>query len=232
MSTDLTTLALPDGEVVTEPPVLAEYRLNPYTQETAAEGQLIAVVFATSVADVQATLQFATTHHIPVMTQGARTSIANGAAGLDGSILLNLSRLNHIVALQPENQTAVVEAGVLNGDLDQAAREVGYFYAPDPGSKPISTIGGNIATNAGGMASLKYGTTRENVLGLKVVLADGRLLELGGATFKNNASYDLTDLFIGSEGTLGVVVEATVRLRPIPFGDTVTGLATFRMCTH
>ena len=227
MSTDLTTLALPDGEVVTEPPVLAEYRLNPYTQETAAEGQPIAVVFATSVADVQATLQFATTHHIPIVTQGARTSIANGAAGLDGSILLNLSRLNHIVALQPENQTAVVEAGVLNGDLDQAARKVGYFYAPDPGSKPISTIGGNIATNAGGMASLKYGTTRENVLGLKVVLADGRLLELGGATFKNNASYDLTDLFIGSEGTLGVVVEATVRLRPIPFGDTVTGLATF-----
>jgi FAD/FMN-containing dehydrogenases len=111
MSTDLTTLVLPDGELVTEPPVLAEYRLNPYTQETAAEGQPIAVVFATSVADVQATLQFATAHHIPVVTQGARTSISNGAAGLDGSILLNLSRLNHIVALQPENQTAVVEAG-------------------------------------------------------------------------------------------------------------------------
>ena len=128
MSTDLTTLVLPDGELVTEPPVLAEYRLNPYTQETAAEGQPIAVVFATSVADVQATLQFATAHHIPVVTQGARTSISNGAAGLDGSILLNLSRLNHIVALQPENQTAVVEAGVLNGDLDQAAREVGYLF--------------------------------------------------------------------------------------------------------
>ena len=111
MSTDLTTLVLPDGELVTEPPVLAEYRLNPYTQETAAEGHPIAVVFATSVADVQATLQFATAHHIPVVTQGARTSISNGAAGLDGSILLNLSRLNHIVALQPENQTAVVEAG-------------------------------------------------------------------------------------------------------------------------
>lgn len=227
MSMNLAALEIPTGEIVTYQAVLNEYRLNPYTQEESAEGWPIAIVFAESVDDVQATLRFATEHGIPVVTQGARTSIANGSSGIDDSILLNLSRLNRILKLEPENQLAVVEPGVLNGDLDRAAREQGFFYAPDPGSKPISTIGGNIATNAGGMATLKYGTTRENVLGMKVVMADGRLLEVGGAPFKNNAGYDLTDLFIGSEGTLGVVVEATVRLRPVPFGDTVTGIATF-----
>lgn len=117
---------------------------------------------------------------------------------------------------------------MVNGDLDQAARKEGLFYAPDPASKPMSGIGGNIATNAGGLSGVRYGATRDNVLGLKVVLADGRVLDLGGKTTKQAFGYDLTQLFVGSEGTLGVIVEATVKLMPIPLGKSLMGLAFFK----
>lgn len=226
-TTNFASLQLPDGEIALDEQTRATYGVNDYTQEITTKVMPDAVVFATTIADVQATVKFAATHQIAVVPQGAKTSIVNSAAALTGSLVLNLSHMNKILAIDPKDQVAVVQPGVLNGDLDTQARQVGYFYAPDPGSKPISSIGGNIATNAGGMSSLKYGTTKQSVLGLKVVLANGELLTLGGKTFKNNAAYDLTDLMIGSEGTLGIIVEATVRLLPIALGQPVTGLATF-----
>ncbi|KLD59392.1 hypothetical protein WP50_18760, partial [Lactiplantibacillus plantarum] len=118
---------------------------------------------------------------------------------------------------------AVIEPGVVNGDLDKEARKQGMFYAPDPGSKPISGIGGNVATNAGGMSTVKYGATKDNVLGVKVVLADGREVKLGGRTLKQAFGYDLTQLMIGSEGTLGIITEVIVKLLPIPLGTPPAG---------
>ncbi len=224
---DITLLNLPNGEVNTEESVLDKYGYDEWTQEETSRTLPRAVVFAESIADVQAVLRFASEHQIAVVTQGSRTSIVNGSSALSDSIILSLARMNHIIDIQIENQLAIVEPGVLNGTLDEAARKFDYFYAPDPGSKPISTIGGNVATNAGGMSSLKYGTTKQAVLALKVVLASGELIEVGAPVLKNTAAYNLLDLFVGSEGTLGVIVEITVRLLPIPYGASVTGLATF-----
>lgn len=224
---DITLLDLPNGEVNTEESVLDKYGYDEWTQEETSRTLPRAVVFAESIADVQAVLRFASEHQIAVVTQGSRTSIVNGSSALSDGIILSLARMNHILDIQIENQLAIVEPGVLNGALDEAARKFDYFYAPDPGSKPISTIGGNVATNAGGMSSLKYGTTKQAVLALKVVLANGELIEVGAPVLKNTAAYSLLDLFVGSEGTLGVIVEITVRLLPIPYGASVTGLATF-----
>lgn len=224
---DITLLDLPNGEVNTEESVLDKYGYDEWTQEETSRTLPRAVVFAESIADVQAVLRFASEHQIAVVTQGSRTSIVNGSSALSDGIILSLARMNHIIDIQIENQLAIVEPGVLNGTLDEAARKFDYFYAPDPGSKPISTIGGNVATNAGGMSSLKYGTTKQAVLALKVVLASGELIEVGAPVLKNTAAYNLLDLFVGSEGTLGVIVEITVRLLPIPYGASVTGLATF-----
>ncbi len=224
---DITLLDLPNGEVTTEESVLDKYGYDEWTQEETSRTLPRAVVFSESIADVQAVLRFASEHQIAVVTQGSRTSIVNGSSALSDGIILSLARMNHIVDIQIENQLAIVEPGVLNGTLDEAARKFDYFYAPDPGSKPISTIGGNVATNAGGMSSLKYGTTKQAVLALKVVLASGELIEVGAPVLKNTAAYNLLDLFVGSEGTLGVIVEITVRLLPIPYGASVTGLATF-----
>ena len=130
---------------------------------------------------------------------------------------MDLSRMNRILRIDPIEMIAVVEPGVLNAAVNAAAAEHGLFYAPDPASTAICSIGGNIATNAGGMWCAKYGVTRESVLGLRVVLADGRILRTGRNTIKGVTGYDLNALFIGSEGTLGIVVEATLRLRPRPF---------------
>ena len=226
-TTNFSSLQLPDGEIALDEQTLKKYGANNFTQEITTEVLPDAVVFAETIADVQATVRFAAANHIAVVPQGAKTSIVNSAAGLSGSLILNLSRMNHILSIEPENQVAVVEPGVLNGDLDAETRKVGYFFSPDPGSKRISSVGGNIATNAGGMSSVKYGTTKQSVLGLKVVLANGELVTVGGKTFKNNAAYDLTDLLVGSEGTLGIIVEAIVHIIPIPSGNSITGLATF-----
>lgn len=120
-------------------------------------------------------------YHIPVIPQSADTSTVIGADGIDGSIILSTIRMNKIQEISKGDFLAVVQPGVINGDLDKAAREQGMFYAPDPGSKPISSIGGNVATNAGGMSSVKYGVTKDSILGLKVVLADGREIKVGAA---------------------------------------------------
>jgi glycolate oxidase len=181
-----------------------------------------AVVTPRTISEVQATMRFAHEHAIAVVTRGAGTGLAGGAIASAGEIVLSTVRLNEIVEISTIDELAVVGAGVLNGDLNDAARPLGYWFAPDPASRAISTIGGNIATNAGGLLCAKYGVTREAVLGLTVVLADGRLLELGRRTVKGVTGLDLTALMVGSEGTLGVIVQATVRLRPLPHGTLST----------
>lgn len=181
-----------------------------------AESLPDAVVVAHSVDDVVRTMRAATAHRVPIVVRGAGTGLAGGCVARAGEVVLDMSQLRRILSLDPLEQFAVVEPGVLNAEVEAAAAEHGLFYAPDPASTAICSIGGNIATNAGGMRCAKYGVTRESVLGLTVVLADGRILKTGGLTIKGVTGYDLNALFIGSEGTLGVVVEAALRLRPAP----------------
>jgi len=187
----------------------------------------LAVVHATSVDEVQAVMRIAHATGTPVVPRGAGTGLAGGAIASPGAIVLDVSRMNRILEISEADELAVVEPGVLNGDLNDALTPLGLWFAPDPASRAISSIGGNIATNAGGLLCAKYGVTREAVLGLAVVLADGRMLRTGHRTVKGVTGYDLTALLTGSEGTLGVIVEATVRLRPIARGEVVTVAAAF-----
>jgi glycolate oxidase len=180
------------------------------------DGHPAAVVFPDDAAGVRRVLRLAHDARVPVVPRGAGTGLSGGAAAGAGTIVLDLSRMRRIVAVSSDDGTAVVELGVITADLDRAAGAYGLRYAPDPASAAISTIGGNIATNAGGLRCAKYGVTRDSVLGLDVVLADGRQISTGTATFKGVAGYDLTRLFVGSEGTLGVIVRATLRLHAIP----------------
>jgi len=185
----------------------------------------LAVVRARDVPQVQDVLAWADARGVPVVPRGAGSGLAGGAVA-NGALVLDVAGLDRIVSIDPVDEVAVVEPGVVTADLDAAAAEHGLLYAPDPASAGFSTIGGNIATNAGGMRCVKYGVTRDAVLGLDVVLADGRLVRTGRATLKGVVGYDLTGLFVGSEGTLGVVVGATLRLRPRPVGQ-ATALATY-----
>lgn len=175
-----------------------------------------AVVFAESTADVSAVLAFAHQQKIPVTTRGAGVGYVGGCVPVMGGIVLSVMRMNRILGMHPEDGVAIVQPGVITRDLQNAARAVGWEYPPDPASLKECSIGGNIATNAGGPRCLKYGVTRSYVLGLEVVLADGRVLRTGGRLHKNKTGFDLIGLFTGSEGLLGVVTEATVRLIPKP----------------
>jgi len=176
----------------------------------------VAVAYAESVTQVQAIMRLCTVHQMPVITRGAGTGVSGAVHVLGPCLVLNLSRMNRILEIKPQDEVAVIEPGVINKDLNDAAAEFGLMYAPDPASYRMSTLGGNIATNAGGLRCAKYGVTRESVLSLDVVLSDGRLITVGAKTFKGVAGYDLTSLFVGSEGTLGIVVRAVLRLRYLP----------------
>ncbi|MEO6532082.1 MAG: FAD-linked oxidase C-terminal domain-containing protein [Pseudolysinimonas sp.] len=187
----------------------------------------LAVIEATTVEHVQSTMRFATANQVPVVPRGAGTGLAGAAIGGEGELVLSTRGMDRILEVSVDDELAVVEPGVLNGDLNAQLADRGLWWAPDPASKAISTIGGNIATNAGGLLCAKYGVTREAVLGLKVVLSDGRLISMGHRTVKGVTGYDLTALMIGSEGTLGVVVEATLKLRPLPRGTVATISASF-----
>ncbi len=187
----------------------------------------LAVVHARSVDDVRATLRIANDCGVPVVTRGAGTGLAGGAIAGAGEIVLSTLAMSEIVSVSVDDEVAVVQPGVINADLNRHLEQYGLWWAPDPASKEISTVGGNIATNAGGLRCVKYGVTREAVLGLRVVLADGRELVLGHRTVKGVTGLDLTALMIGSEGTLGVIVEATLRLQPRPVGPVATIAAWF-----
>jgi glycolate oxidase len=175
-----------------------------------------AVVFPGSAEEVCSIMQLANEISFPVIPRGAGTGMTGGALPVEGGLILAMSRLNRIIEIDRENQVAVVEPGVITGQFQAAVREEGLFYPPDPASRDFCTIGGNVAECSGGPSAVKYGVTRDYVLGLEVVLPDGRLTHTGVRTAKGVVGYDLTRLFIGSEGTLGVVTKIIVKLLALP----------------
>ncbi|WP_137144507.1 FAD-binding oxidoreductase [Mycolicibacterium sp. CR10] len=203
--------ALPDGTVVTDPDILESYR-----QDRAADpnaGTPMAVVRPRRTEEVQAVLRWATAHRIAVVPRGMGTGLSGGATALDGGIVLSTEKMRDIT-VDPVTRTAVAQPGLLNAEVKKAVAEYGMWYPPDPSSFEICSIGGNIATNAGGLCCVKYGVTSDYVLGVQVVLADGTAVRLGGPRLKDVAGLSLTKLFVGSEGTLGVVTEVTLKLLP------------------
>lgn len=223
--TDLAGLAaeLGEGVLVTDPDILGSYR-HDRAMDPAA-GTPLAVVRPTSTDEVQAVLRWASTHRVAVIPRGAGSGLSGGATAVDGAIVLSTEKMRQI-AVDPVTRTAVVQPGLLNAEVKKAVAEYGLWYPPDPSSYEICSIGGNVATNAGGLCCVKYGVTTDYVLGLQVVLADGTAVRLGGPRLKDVAGLSLTKLFVGSEGTLGVVTEVTLRLLP-PQPTTATVVATF-----
>jgi glycolate dehydrogenase FAD-linked subunit len=175
-----------------------------------------AAVWAETAQQVSAILKLASAHKIPVTPRGAGTGLSGVTVPLLGGIVLDLSKMNKILKISIEDRLAMVQPGVVYAALDEALRPYGFFYPPDPASSKVATLGGNVATNAGGVKGAKYGTTRDYVLGLEVVLADGTILRPGGGVMKCSSGYDLVRLFVGSEGTLGVVTEITLKINPRP----------------
>lgn len=206
--------ALPADAVVVEPATLENHRRD--RADLCPAGTPLALVRPRTTEQVQVAMRWATRHRVPVVPQGARTGLSGGANAVDGCLLLSLARMDAIVEIDPVDQVAVVQPGVVNATLSRAALDAGLFYPPDPSSWEESTIGGNLATNAGGLCCVKYGVTSDFVRGIEVVLADGEVLRTGRRTVKGVAGYDLTKLLVGSEGTLGIITQATLSLHPAP----------------
>jgi glycolate oxidase len=226
MSTDVLSsliAELPEGVVVTDPDILESYR-----QDRAADpgaGTPLAVVRPRRTEEVQAVMRWATANKIAVVPRGMGTGLSGGATALNGGIVLSTEKMRDIT-VDPVTRTAVAQPGLLNAEVKKSVAEYGLWYPPDPSSFEICSIGGNIATNAGGLCCVKYGVTTDYVLGLQVVLADGTVVRLGGPRLKDVAGLSLTKLFVGSEGTLGVITEVTLRLLP-PQHVACTVVATF-----
>ncbi|MGV0633376.1 FAD-linked oxidase C-terminal domain-containing protein [Mycolicibacillus trivialis] len=226
MSADVLTdlvASLPERMVVTDPAILAGYRQDRAADPSA--GMPLAVVRPQRTEEVQIVLRWAAAHKVPVVTRGAGTGLSGGATALDGGIVLSTEKMREIT-IDPVTRVAVCQPGLFNAEVKQAAAEHGLWYPPDPSSFEICSIGGNIATNAGGLCCVKYGVTTDYVLGLQVVLADGTAVRLGGPRLKDVAGLSLTKLFVGSEGTLGVITEVTLRLLPAQHPASVV-VATF-----
>ncbi len=186
-----------------------------------------AVVFAESAADVSAVMSLSARHKIPVTVRGGGVGYVGGCVPINGGIVLAMERMNRILEINPADGVAVVQPGVITGELQDEVRKLGWYYPPDPASLRECSLGGNVATNAGGPRCLKYGVTRHYVLGLEVVLPNGSIINAGGRCHKNRQGFDLTSLFVGSEGMLGIVTEITLRLIPHPQARAIVG-ATFR----
>jgi glycolate oxidase len=201
-----------DKWVLTSPEDLICYSYDGTFHESLPE----AVVSPASTGEVSAILALCNRERVPVIARGMASGLAAATIPVDGGLILNLVRMNRILELDRANMMVTVEAGVITAELQDYVEKLGLFYPPDPSSIKHSTIGGNIACNAGGPRCLKYGITGDYIMGLEVVLADGRVFRTGGKAIKNVTGYDLTSLFIGSEGTLGVVTEATLRLVALP----------------
>ncbi|MGI8768032.1 MAG: FAD-binding oxidoreductase [Propionibacteriaceae bacterium] len=204
---------LPAGTVVTEPATLENYRYD-WTRAPGA-GTPVAVCRPSDAAGVQTVMRWAAENKVPVVPRGAGTGLSGGSSAIDGCVVLSLERMTAIT-IDPSTRTAVVEPGAINIDVKKAAAAQGLWYPPDPSSFEICSIGGNLATNAGGLCCVKYGVTTDYVLGMDVVLADGTLVSLGGPRVKDVAGLSLTKLFVGSEGLLGVITRAVLRLVPQP----------------
>ncbi len=203
--------ALPDGVVVTDPDKVEKYRWD--RSQDPDTGTPAAVVRAEDSEQVQTAVRWAAAHGVPVVPRGAGSGLSGGSSAVDGGIVLSLERMTD-VEIDPACQVAVVEPGAFNADVKAAAAEHGLWYPPDPSSYEFCSIGGNVATNAGGLCCVKYGVTADYVLGLDVVLADGTLVRLGGKRIKDVAGLSLLKLFVGSEGTLGIITRVIVRLVP------------------
>ncbi|MBP7949312.1 MAG: FAD-binding protein [Verrucomicrobiales bacterium] len=208
---ELAALLGPD-RVSVEESVLREHRADKWFAACIPD----VVVFAQSTDDVSRTLTFAARHRIPVTARGGGVGYVGGCVALQGGIVLSLVRMNRILEISPADGVAVVQPGVITGDLQREVQRLGWFFPPDPASLNECTLGGNVATNAGGPRCVKYGVTRHYVLGLEVVLASGEVLRTGSRCHKNRTGFDLVGLFVGSEGMLGVVTEITFRLIPWP----------------
>lgn len=203
--------ALPQGAVVTDPASLEAYRWDRANDPEAVAP--LAVVRAELTEHVQTAVRIAAAHGMPIVPRGAGTSLSGGSSSARPSLVISLDRMR-AVSIDPATRTATVQPGLLNAEVKAAAAQHGLWYPPDPSSFEICSIGGNVATNAGGLCCVKYGVTSDYVLGLTVVLADGRAVRLGGPLLKDVAGLSLTKLFVGSEGTLGIVTEIVLRLIP------------------
>ncbi|WP_432994340.1 FAD-binding oxidoreductase [Dactylosporangium sp. CA-233914] len=225
VTVDLTPLVavLPESCVIVDPD-----RMDPYRWDRANDphaGVPLAVVRATSTEDVQAAVRFAAAHRLAVVPRGAGSGLSGGSSAVDGCLVVSTERMRAIT-VDPASRTAVVQPGLFNAEVKAAAAEHGLWYPPDPSSYEFCSIGGNVATNAGGLCCVKYGVTSDYVLGLTVVLADGTAVELGGPRLKDVAGLSMTKLFIGSEGTLGIITRIVLRLVPAQ-RPPVTLVATF-----
>jgi glycolate oxidase len=203
--------ALPAGRVLTDPDAMAGFLHD--EAEWAPYEPPLAVVRPRGTAEVQEIVRFCLTHRVPLVPRGAGTGLSGGANATAGSVVISLAAMNDILEIDGAERLAVVQPGVVNDDLRARCAEHGLWYPPDPASAPWSTIGGNVATNAGGVCCVKYGVTGDYVLGMEVVTGRGDVVRLGRRTAKGVAGYDLCALMVGSEGTLGVVTEVTLRLR-------------------
>ncbi|SQI28584.1 FAD-binding oxidoreductase [Rhodococcus coprophilus] len=201
---------LPPGRVVRDPAILVAYQ---HDQEHAPWSEPAALVRPINTDEVAVAIAWANATGTPVVPRGAGTGLSGGANAVPGSVVLCVEQMNRILEIDPVERLAVVQPGVLNEQLRAAAAEVGLWYPPDPSSREMCSLGGNVATNAGGLCCVRYGVTRDYVLALEVVTGAGQVLRLGSRTAKNAVGYHLTGLFVGSEGTLGVVTEITLRLR-------------------
>lgn len=205
---------LPEDCLAIDPDVVVSYGQDRALFEK--PGTAAVVVMPRSTADVVAAMEAARVCGVPVVTRGAGSGLAGGANAIDGCIILSMHRMNEIVSIDTVNRMARVQPGVLNVDFKKAVAERGLFYPPDPASFEISSIGGNVATNAGGLCCVRYGVTRDYVMGLEVVLASGDVVHTGRHTIKSTTGLELTGLFVGSEGLLGVITEITMKLIPAP----------------
>lgn len=204
--------------------------LNEYSRDSSRAtpaGLPAAVLHARTTSDIQTALTWANKHRIPVSVRGAGTGLAGGALAYAGGLAIDMSQMRQIKEIDAANQLATVEPGVITAELDNAAREYGLFFAPDPASAKTSTIGGNVSTNAGGLRCVSHGVMSDAVAALEVVLPTGEVMRCGAKTRKNVVGYNLTKLFIGAEGTLGIITEITVRLKPLPPGEPRTFRAGF-----
>ncbi|MEA2027203.1 MAG: FAD-binding protein, partial [Chloroflexota bacterium] len=227
MTADILTQVLtrlPGLRVISDPAAMDDYRHD--ETEFLKPGEPLAVVFPTSTTDVSTIVRLAAAHRVPVVARGGGTGLSGGANAVGGGIVMVMTGLDRIIEIDADNLLVVTQPGVITADLEEAVEAQGLLYPPDPASHETSCIGGNIAENAGGLRCVKYGVTRDYVLGLEVVLADGEVIRTGGRNVKDVMGYDLTRLFVGSEGTLGIITEATLRLRPMP-APKVTLLAFF-----
>ncbi|TKV61400.1 FAD-binding protein [Nakamurella flava] len=203
--------SLPEGMVVTDPDILAGYRQDRAQDPDA--GTSLALVRPTTTEQVQTVVRWCAAHGVPIVPRGAGTSLSGGSTAVDGAITLSTEKMRALT-IDSATRTAVVQPGLFNAEVKAAAAEQGLWYPPDPSSFQICSIGGNVATNAGGLCCVKYGVTTDYVLGLQVVMADGRALRLGGKQLKDSAGLPLVKMFVGSEGTLGIITEITLRLLP------------------